>query len=341
MRISISCNREGFTLIELLVVVSLIALLTGILLPALHHVRESANHAVCMSNQHQLGIALFSHAHDHGDKLPALTEIHEAFPTNILVCPSDPQPDVIPAGLFGNAEPLSLSYALNNEYEHYSVLLTNVDRTSEKAFLFDGIQATPGGDTSGPGGGGGGAGGAGAPSAAASVSPFTLQASATATATASSPFSTLTLASNGAIRMDVDADAKDTFGEYVSEDGKFAWITHVPGHGPGGNYEQARYIRIGVAGVPAHLNHGEVLGPLREDVTNRLQLHQSHFAHRHFAKTVGNVLMLDGHVTPVRQLEQDMFLNLDALFENKGGGGEGGNGGGGGGNGGGNGKGPK
>ncbi len=169
-------KRAGFTLIELLVVVSVIALLIGILLPALEHVRESARHAVCMSNQHQLGIALFSYANGHGDKLAALTEIHEAFPTDILVCPSDPQPDVIPAGMFGNSEPLSLSYAINNEYEHYSVLLSGVSGASKKAFLFDGIQAIPDGATSG---------GSGPVAMAATASPFAF--GTTTTATASNP----------------------------------------------------------------------------------------------------------------------------------------------------------
>lgn len=63
-------RQSAFTLIELLVVISIIALLVGILLPALGAARRTAQKAVCLSNQRQLGIALYSYANSNNQELP-------------------------------------------------------------------------------------------------------------------------------------------------------------------------------------------------------------------------------------------------------------------------------
>ncbi|MEQ9460524.1 MAG: prepilin-type N-terminal cleavage/methylation domain-containing protein [Phycisphaeraceae bacterium] len=60
---------RGFTLIELLVVISIIALLIGILLPALGAARDSARSIQCLSNQRQVAIARNAYAVDYNDKM--------------------------------------------------------------------------------------------------------------------------------------------------------------------------------------------------------------------------------------------------------------------------------
>jgi len=96
--------KKPFTLIELLCVIGIIALLAGLIVPAVSKVRESSRLSVCTSNLRQIGIALNNYSTDSKDRLPLCERLNSIYSlpalkdvlspylsksTTVFKCPSD------------------------------------------------------------------------------------------------------------------------------------------------------------------------------------------------------------------------------------------------------------
>ena len=94
-KLQISAPR-AFTLVELLVVIALIATLAALLLPTFGRAKESGRATVCLSNLHQIGLALQLYVQDYRNRLPYMRD-RSLTSTNEL-----PGPDLVLSNYLGN-----------------------------------------------------------------------------------------------------------------------------------------------------------------------------------------------------------------------------------------------
>jgi prepilin-type N-terminal cleavage/methylation domain-containing protein/prepilin-type processing-associated H-X9-DG protein len=105
-------DPAGFTLIELLVVIAIIAILAGILLPALAKAKLKGTGAVCLNNHKQLALGFTMYATDNDDKIPGSNPPNA--PQDLPAGGYWPAPTGVSAGMNGSAAQQRYFLALSN-----------------------------------------------------------------------------------------------------------------------------------------------------------------------------------------------------------------------------------
>lgn len=91
-------GEAAFTLIELLVVIAIIAVLAGLLMPTLSKAKAVAKGAACLSNLHQVGVALQLYVADNDNRMPKMYDRTNS------VCYAGPSPDMVLSNYLGNPQ---------------------------------------------------------------------------------------------------------------------------------------------------------------------------------------------------------------------------------------------
>jgi len=145
-------TEDSFTLIELLVVIAIIAILAGLLLPALNRARQKGKATKCMSQLKQSSLAMLMYANDNEEYLPSPTSAYGLGHWNdqllyykllgtpdVTLCPSHPPSECITATVWAGygMRYMGNGYDINDGTAH--MMLKEVTSANDHLLLADSV----------------------------------------------------------------------------------------------------------------------------------------------------------------------------------------------------------
>ena len=170
-------HSTGFTLVELLVVIAIIAILAGLLFPAVTSAFASSNQAKCVSNLRQIYVYAAAYAIENNNALPSYAETDNTIANNrwyrkiptilglnfknidtwdgLLTCPAAKKPTYLPDGRFfnsyamnqflggvGDGTPGAFKWS-NNPFYNDPIRLITIHRPSQYVYMADASMGAP------------------------------------------------------------------------------------------------------------------------------------------------------------------------------------------------------
>ncbi len=133
-------KKKNFTLIELLVVIAIIAILAGMLLPALSSARDKAKASYCINNLKQIGLCMFQYVSDSNDTMPPKVSGNGYYYPDADITCNDGD-----GGIWWWYQALLVSYAKSDNLFHCPSKTDQDELTSttiEKSYAFNGVFPT-------------------------------------------------------------------------------------------------------------------------------------------------------------------------------------------------------